>query len=670
MLLALLLLSVMTVYAGAEDLEDLERQTFDDPYIDLTYTPSAKPVRWARSLTGAEIPAGSYEKLKWDLKEAMHSAYAASDVGTLITLKNDTDETIDLKKLYYNTLFDYPEETFFAKTRFSYYKLTCAPGEDIRIIPDYYPGLDEAAYRQRVDEAAEACFLPGMTALEKVTVAHDWLVLNCQYDPYVANGEQPYEAADGTVYGDNPLVFTSYELFTEGNAVCQGYALAFKVLMNRAGVPCCYVNGVGHAWNGVQLDDTWYYVDVTWDDPVNIGTTGDFSGMVRRTYFLLGEETFGHETCAPWTTEYEYGFSETSCDLPAGLANAQNMAAYLIDDAFYLAERSGVLYRYAPGSDFQSGETVSTGLPTSIRAAALDTDENTLYFLSNYSTNADRSQYWWHLYTLELNAAEPAAKLLQYTKPTSQRWECGIRLRENPDVPGTKELCTWYDYAPAERIPLDPCAAQGHDFEHHDGKAATCTEIGWEAYDTCRRCDYTTYQQIDALGHTEVIDKAVDATCTESGLTEGKHCSVCGTVLAEQETVAALGHDWGEWTISAPPGYETAGEEKQSCGRCDASDSHPIPSLKDQILAQELRGQDGNGKLTYEMTISGGVRALLATYSGAGQMRTVETLAAGDGLLHEQTTIRFGVPKGSALRVRLLFLRPDYIPLCVREVTA
>ena len=600
----------------------------------------------------------------------MHSAYAASDVGTLITLKNDTDETIDLKKLYYNTLFDYPEETFFAKTRFSYYKLTCAPGEDIRIIPDYYPGLDEAAYRQRVDEAAEACFLPGMTALEKVTAAHDWLVLNCQYDPYVANGEQPYEAADGTVYGDNPLVFTSYGLFTEGNAVCQGYALAFKVLMNRAGVPCCYVNGVGHAWNGVQLDGTWYYVDVTWDDPVNIGTTGDFSGMVRRTYFLLGEETFGHETCAPWTTEYEYGFSETSCDLPAGLANAQNMAAYLIDDAFYLAERSGVLYRYAPGSDFQSGETVSTGLPTSIRAAALDTDENTLYFLSNYSTNADRSQYWWHLYTLELNAAEPAAKLLQYTKPTSQRWECGIRLRENPDVPGTKELCTWYDYAPAERIPLDPCAAQGHDFEHHDGKAATCTEIGWKAYDTCRRCDYTTYQQIDALGHTEVIDKAVDATCMESGLTEGKHCSACGTVLAEQETVAALGHDWGEWTISTPPGYETAGEEKQSCGRCDASDSHPIPSLKDQILAQELRGQDGNGKLTYEMTISGGVRALLATYSGTGQMRTVETLAAGDGLLHEQTTIRFDVPKGSALRVRLLFLRPDYIPLCVREATA
>lgn len=55
-LLALLLLPVMTVYAGAEDLEDLERQTFDDPYIDLTYTPSAKPVRWARSLTGRRFP--------------------------------------------------------------------------------------------------------------------------------------------------------------------------------------------------------------------------------------------------------------------------------------------------------------------------------------------------------------------------------------------------------------------------------------------------------------------------------------------------------------------------------------------------------------------------------------------------------------------------------------
>ena len=85
-------------------------------------------------------------------------------------------------------------------------------------------------------------------------------------------------------------------------------------------------------------------------------------------------------------------------------------------------------------------------------------------------------------------------------------------------------------------------AALGHDLIHHEAQAATCTEIGWDAYDTCSRCDYTTYVEIPATGHTEAIDPAVAPTCTETGLTEGKHCSVCNTVLKEREIVPATGH--------------------------------------------------------------------------------------------------------------------------------
>lgn len=71
--------------------------------------------------------------------------------------------------------------------------------------------------------------------------------------------------------------------------------------------------------------------------------------------------------------------------------------------------------------------------------------------------------------------------------------------------------------------------------------APSCTEIGYTTY-TCACGDTYKDSEISALGHTEVIDKAVAPTCTETGLTEGKHCSLCNKVLTSQKIVNALGH--------------------------------------------------------------------------------------------------------------------------------
>lgn len=79
--------------------------------------------------------------------------------------------------------------------------------------------------------------------------------------------------------------------------------------------------------------------------------------------------------------------------------------------------------------------------------------------------------------------------------------------------------------------------ALGHDLTQHEAKAPNCTEIGWEAYEDCSRCDYTTYEEKAALGHTEVIDSAVEPSFDETGLTEGKHCSVCGEIIVPQTVV-------------------------------------------------------------------------------------------------------------------------------------
>lgn len=108
-------------------------------------------------------------------------------------------------------------------------------------------------------------------------------------------------------------------------------------------------------------------------------------------------------------------------------------------------------------------------------------------------------------------------------------------------------------------------AATGHDYgEWFVITASSCTEKGKERHD-CVNCDHFETREIAATGHTEVIDKAVAPTCTETGLAEGKHCSVCDAVLVVQEVVDAKGHDYGEFT---PSDNEPSKTHKSNCTIC------------------------------------------------------------------------------------------------------
>ncbi|MGN1310408.1 MAG: hypothetical protein ACI4VP_01640 [Clostridia bacterium] len=100
-------------------------------------------------------------------------------------------------------------------------------------------------------------------------------------------------------------------------------------------------------------------------------------------------------------------------------------------------------------------------------------------------------------------------------------------------------------------------------------KEATCEETGIKRY-TCTLCGKTKEETIPATGHTEVIDEAVEATCTETGLTEGKHCSVCNEVIVAQEVVPALGHSYSEeFTIDKEATCVETGSKSKHCTRCD-----------------------------------------------------------------------------------------------------
>ena len=110
-------------------------------------------------------------------------------------------------------------------------------------------------------------------------------------------------------------------------------------------------------------------------------------------------------------------------------------------------------------------------------------------------------------------------------------------------------------------------AALGHSWDSgRVTKAATCTTAGTKTY-TCTRCKKTRTETIVATGHKVVKDAAVAATCETTGKTEGSHCSVCGTVLKAQTTVAALGHDYGEWKTIKAATYTEPGQAERVCRR-------------------------------------------------------------------------------------------------------
>ena len=107
----------------------------------------------------------------------------------------------------------------------------------------------------------------------------------------------------------------------------------------------------------------------------------------------------------------------------------------------------------------------------------------------------------------------------------------------------------------------------GHDLVHHEAKAATCTEIGWKAYDTCSRsgCNYTTYREIPALKHDFVYHQAKPATCKEIGWDAYKTCSRCDyTTYAE---LSALNHDLVHHEAKAPPCTEKGWNAYDTCSR-------------------------------------------------------------------------------------------------------
>ena len=163
--------------------------------------------------------------------------------------------------------------------------------------------------------------------------------------------------------------------------------------------------------------------------------------------------------------------------------------------------------------------------------------------------------------------------IVEYDYECSHNWV--LQERQNPTCTsgGTERyrcsLCSDNDWI----VQLD---ALGHSWDGGKvSKAATCTAEGTKTF-TCTRCGTTKKETIKAKGHKAVTDKAVAATCTKDGKTEGSHCSVCGVVIKKQSTVKAKGHSWDVGKVTKAATATTDGVKTYTCKTCNATKKETI----------------------------------------------------------------------------------------------
>lgn len=220
------------------------------------------------------------------------SAFSSSLAADIDTLEMEEylyqqmkkcEETINVQKyniskdkigdIVFGVINENPD-LYFVKKKFSY---SLSGSTVVSVMLTYDDSYDDNAFVDATREAL-AVVKPEMSDLEKAVVLHDYLAVNCEYDKEnLDKGKVP------------DVSYTAYGTLVNRISVCEGYALAYKYLLNQAGIECLMVKSeaMNHAWNLIQLNGKYYQVDVTWDDP-----TWDLIGRARHKYMFRSDTAF------------------------------------------------------------------------------------------------------------------------------------------------------------------------------------------------------------------------------------------------------------------------------------------------------------------------------------------------------------------------------------------
>ena len=232
-----------------------------------------------------ETPRGLYEVEYGEAYTTLKSALLNGDERIPLTDFNLTAEGLSV---LYETLYYTEAELFIISSAYSY---TATPdGIVTSLIPTYkYEKADLPAaladFRARAG-AILAEMPTGLSPLCRLLFLYDYLATHFTYDAVDAN-------------------FDAYGMLVEGSGVCQAYSLLLRYLLRAVGIEteCVTSDSLNHEWNIVKIGDSWYHLDVTWDDADDDGKLG----QVDHSYFLLSDAAFlaGEHYATDWISPIE-----------------------------------------------------------------------------------------------------------------------------------------------------------------------------------------------------------------------------------------------------------------------------------------------------------------------------------------------------------------------------
>ena len=393
---------------------------------------------------------------------------------------------------------------------------------------------------KKLDEVIKSQNLDGKSDYDKFKSVTNWTVSNVRYDE---DNETKYQHdLTGVVL--------------DGLAVCDGYAGTFYYMANAVGLNALFEDGITnsnrirHAWNLVQIDGTYYYVDPTNAYFKEDGEPGRelllgqkylFSlytpdnTTIEDTYKNISQDDYlkEHSICKGNHDLWESGHNGATCENPA--------------TTVYSCKNKGCLYKKyvetAPALGHEWGNAKIT------QEQSCENPEITTYTCT-HSLCGRKKQV--------------------ETKPAlGHTWDEGKVTKEATCFEtGVKTYtCTRCGGTKTEEIQKTK-----HDYEEHVETPATCTSRGVSYY-VCKNCGLTTSKkQTPATGHihTEVRNKK-DATYTDDGYTGDTYCKDCGKKLETGTMIPKLvekEHDYGEWVLDQAPTCKKYGVRHRICKNC------------------------------------------------------------------------------------------------------